>query len=205
MEDKQLEELYQQMGAGLANVVAQTSFMLYQKEDFRKMVTFDKISQTEQDRIFNELQVSFLGLLVLYLENLDFEIKDAKVSISPKLLRDSLVEGFLNIFKEIGIEEKFIKLWDQLIEMRLKEYHEDYQLLTKETKGMEQFKKEGEGIHKKWLRVETITLDCLSHIRRGKLKPKDPLRKCLLEWFGSTEALFSNTIKQAIFDPKAES
>ncbi|KKP27665.1 MAG: hypothetical protein UR15_C0034G0010 [Parcubacteria group bacterium GW2011_GWA2_31_28] len=33
-----------------------------------------------------------------------------------------------------------------------------------------------------WARIETITIDCLIHIRRGKVEKDDPLLKLLRQW-----------------------
>ncbi len=197
---------YERIGTGLAEVVAQISFMLYQKPEFRETISFDKITQTEKDRIFNELQVSFLGLLVLYLENLDKDIKNEDIPLDLSRLKDALIDGFLAMYRNLGIGPKFVALWEQLINLRLDEYHKDHILLIKESDKLPNFKKKGEEVLKiRWARTETITIDCTSHIRRGKMIISDPLRKILMEWFINTESLFAKTIKDAIFDPKAES
>ncbi|MDO8499000.1 MAG: hypothetical protein Q7S44_04410 [bacterium] len=52
----------------VAEIVAQASYDLWKDEEFRKMVNFETLSQTEQDRIFNELEVTLLGLVFLQAE-----------------------------------------------------------------------------------------------------------------------------------------
>jgi len=37
----------------------------------------------------------------------------------------------------------------------------------------------GEDLKKTWVRIETITIDCLTHIRRGKVEKDDPLWKLI--------------------------
>lgn len=39
-----------------------------------------------------------------------------------------------------------------------------------------------------WARIETITIDCLSHIRRGDVKEDDPLWKLLRKWIITLDA-----------------
>ncbi|MBI2011961.1 hypothetical protein HYS91_04285 [Candidatus Daviesbacteria bacterium] len=183
-----------------AGVVPKVSFMLWEKERFRKLINFTNITQLEQDRIFNEIEVSFLGLFILYLEYLSSVLEGIEKELIEKII-DNTVEEFLAIFKELQIEEKFIKEWRLLIDMRLKEYRIDYQLLLKEESNSKELKK-NDHFRITWARVETITLDCLTHIRRGKLEQKDPLRKYLQDWVLNVDKIFADTIKKIIFSPQ---
>jgi len=49
--------------------IARSGFKVWQDKNFRRMVDFKNLSQTEQDRIFNEIEVTGLGLLALYLDD----------------------------------------------------------------------------------------------------------------------------------------
>lgn len=195
------EEIAERVGEVLGQVVAKVSFMLWQKEDFRELIDFDKISQTEQDRIFNELEVSFLGLFILYLENLSDDLKGQDDQKVVDVLKEKLPKGFVSVFRNLGVEEKFVRMWEQLIKMRLDEYHEDYGLLLKEGKKIKGLKDDEAGLRFRWARVEAITLACLQHTRRGKLDEKDPLRKYLQGWIIGTDQIFVETIKDLVFKP----
>lgn len=197
MQDKILNEL----GKGLANVVAKVSFMLWEKKEFRGFIDFDNISQTEQDRIFNELEVSFLGLFYLYLDNLSSQLKAEEEKKITDKLKSSLKTGFVQMYRDLNIEEKYVKTWELLINMRFKEYQEDFKGLMAEGKKMEKLKDEKFRLF--WARTQTITLDCLQHIRRGKLDQKDPLRKYLQDWVVNVDKIYSDTIKELIFKPVA--
>lgn len=191
---------YNKIASHFAQVVPSISFMLWEKEDFRKLINFHAISKIEQDRIFNELEVSFLGLFFLYLENLE-SLLEGKEKELVENIKNNLARRFMDIFKDLKLEERFVKDWEVLINMRLKEYRTDYALLlhegeiSEQLKGNEQFKVT-------WARVETITLDCLSHIRRGKLELKDPLRRFLQDWIINSDKIFADTIKQIVFNPQ---
>jgi hypothetical protein len=84
------EEIAEKVGMVLGEVVGKVSFMLWQKDDFRKQISFDTIPQTEQDRIFNELEVSFLGLFVLYLENLAKDLEGQEDQNVVNILKEKL-------------------------------------------------------------------------------------------------------------------
>lgn len=180
--EKQIIEMIKGASGNLAQFVAQSSFEFWERKDFRLYVEFDNLSQTEQDRIFNELEVSVLGLFVLNLRRAAIISKDERKMLIQTLEKD-LPFAFLQIYRDLKIEEKYIKIWDQLIDMRLKEYEEHLELAEKESKKMPGFKKNEEELRHTWARIETITIDCLSHIRRGKVEEKDPLWKLLRKWF----------------------
>lgn len=178
---KETAKLIAGASKNLAQVVASSSFEFFQRKDFRLYVDFDNLSQTERDRMFNELELSVLGLFIL---NFDHAIETSSApeqKIVFSSLQKDLPSAFLQIFVELGIEKEFIGQWRMLIEMRLKEYREDLKLALKESSKWKEFKKE-EGSQETWAQIETIAIDCLSHIRRGKVEKEDPLWKLLRKW-----------------------
>ena len=190
------------LGDNIAQIVPEVSYLLWQKPEFRDLIDFNTINQAEQDRIFNELEVSFLGLFHLYLENLIVQIDDPKDSDMLAGIKSSLTEGFLSIMKGLGIQEEFIKQWSDLIEMRLKEYQTGFKYLMENSNNIKEFEK-NEGQKVVWARIETVTIDCISHIRRGKMDEKDPLKKYLKEWLAGVDQLFAEEIKKVVFKPQA--
>jgi len=63
-----------------------------------------------------------------------------------------------------------------------------YKIALKEAEKMKEFEKEDKRLKFAWARIETITVDCLSHIRRGEVKEGDPLWKLLRKWFITQDA-----------------
>ena len=49
----------------LTEAVGATAFKLFKNERFRKLIFFDSITQLEQDRIFNELVLAVLTVIML--------------------------------------------------------------------------------------------------------------------------------------------
>ena len=84
---------------------------------------------------------------------------------------------------DLGIESKFLKQWKDLIDMRLEEYTKDFKIGLNESTKWEEFRNEDQKMKFAWARIETITIDCLTHIRRGKVEKDDPLWKLLRKWF----------------------
>ena len=185
--NEEIIEILDHTAEKLAEAVASLSFDVWSRKDFRLFVNFPNISQTEQDRIFNELEVSILGLLILKFDD-GISRKDKEFGLMLEYFENKLIDGFLNLFRNLKVEEKFVKQWKTLIDMRLSEYRNHYKVAIRESSKMREFDKNEESLKISWARVETITIDCLTHIRRGNVEEKDPLWKFLRKWFISLES-----------------
>ncbi len=172
----------------LGVLISQGSFDFWQDEKFRQQIDFEKISQTEQDRIFNELEVSVLGLGILKYPHLE----------------EQIIDSFMDLMQEVGIQKEFLDTWRQLIDLRVREYTEDYQTAINETKDFKELKNKEERVV--WSRIETITIDCLTHIRRGKVEKSDGLWKMLRDWFLMLDFAMEKIVKDLKLDiPQATS
>jgi len=177
---KKTAELLIQSSKNLAQFVPMTAFEFWQRNDFRLFIDFSQLSRSEQDRIFNELEVSLLGFIDLYLTYITTIIQpEYKKTIT--IIQKEFTNSFLELLSKNGVEEKYIQLWQSLIDMRLKEYWEDYKVGLKETSSWDEFKND-RVMRITWARIETITIVCLTHIRRGKVEKNDPLWKLLRQW-----------------------
>ena len=189
-------KIFIESARALAQVVASSSFEFWKRKDFQLYVDFGNLPQTEQDRMFNELEVSVLGLFFLHF---DYAVlaADKEYKAALKFLQKEIIAAFLTLFRDLKIEEKFVKQWEELIDMRLKEYGEDFKIAFKESSQMAEFKGDEEDLRFAWARIETITIDCLTHIRRGKVEEKDPLWKLLRKWLITLNGQLNPIIKFA--------
>lgn len=172
----------------IAQGVVSWSFEFWQRKDFRLYVEFYKLSQTEQDRIFNELEVSLLGLFILHFEQATQDAARPEQKVVFSGLQKDLTPAFMQIFANLDIDKKHLLMWQRLIELRLKEYREDLKIALKESRKMKEFDGKDEQLRATWARIETVTIDCLTHIRRGEVKEGDPLWKLLRKLFISLDA-----------------
>lgn len=170
-------------GKNIASLVASSSFEFWERKDFRLYVNFNSLDRTEQDRIFNELEVSVVGLFTLHLDDAILITTAKEQKIVLNLLKESISSGFLQMMSDLGIENKFLKEWKILIDIRIDEYKKDFKTAVKESSNWKELKNEDEEMKLAWSRIETITIDCLTHIRRGDVKKEDPLWKLLRKWF----------------------
>lgn len=145
-----------------------------------------------------------LGLFAINLDQAVESSKSEELEIFYSKLRQSLIEGFLNIYKKLNLEQKYIHQWRILIDMRFEEYRKDFKVALKESKKIEKVKDDPQ-IGILWAKIETITIDCLSHIRRGKVKEGDPLWRTLRRWLTRLEAIFDQLTLQLSIRPPAVS
>lgn len=170
--------------------IAGAAFEFWQRNDFRFFVTFNTIGQTEQDRIFNELEVSVLGLYVLHFENIaEFSVPEIQ-SILRAIARD-LPDAFLDLLNVSGVEQMHIRTWKKLIAMRLREYRRDMRLARKHIMKWPEINSEPLQTQRAVILIQTIAIDCLSHIRRGVIEENDPLFRLLRQWLTMHEGQIS--------------
>ena len=140
----------------IAKLVASSAFEMWKRKDFRLYVDFNNIDTVEQDRMFNELQVSVLGLFILHFESALTDATDERKMVLEALKKD-LVPAFLALLSESGVESRYIKEWKYLIDLRLKEYRTDLRMAMEEVGEMEEFKKD-EHLKIVWCRLQTLSL-----------------------------------------------
>lgn len=75
-EFESLDQMADATADGLAQASAASAFDVFRNRQFRRLARFDQLSETEQDRIFNELVVASLVLIMLILEAPDLRVAD---------------------------------------------------------------------------------------------------------------------------------
>lgn len=159
-----------------AQIIAEASFVLWQSKDFRALVRFNILGQVEQDRIFNELELTGLGLSCLYSEQ-----------TGKEHFKKEVTEQFLQIMSESGLEGKFLDIWKKLIKIRFEEYENDYKKVLYTSEDKKEFDNE-ENLRLAWTRIETLAVAGWTHIRRGENKEEDPLWDIMRKWLAVLDA-----------------
>lgn len=181
------EELVRYTADSLVQSAWHHAFKLFRNREFRKLLNFNNLEQVEQDRIFNELTVTAVLLIMFILEAPDLRVPD-DLKDYFQFLKDEIPKAHIAALKELGVEEEYLKTWHKLIDLRYEEYRKDK--LGMREAAMELESQEGpltiEGLRdiQILLPAQTLAIGALSHIRRGKLDENDPLFKILLKWVG---------------------
>lgn len=157
---------------------------MYNGRQFQKLAKLDSLTKTEQERIFNEVILAPLTMLMLTFEAPDLnqpdEFKDFLRSV-----RDEIPKVHVAYLKEIGVEKKFLKLWDKLLAMRFEEYARD-KLDARQAMMDDKAKEEMlemSGLREINLLVIpfTVAVGCHQHICRGKGMKNQELFKYLMK------------------------
>jgi len=183
-------------GDFLVRLVSGSAFSVFSDEQFRRMINFEKRKQIEQDRIFNELVVTGLILLLMmindFLPDIDPERKQFWHDI-----KEGIPDLFVNWLKEVGVGDKFAGIWKKLIYLRWDEYKKEQSATRRMFLGSALGDIQNEAFKDAAVRVETTTVGSLLYITRGNAKPRrisgelygaklnDPLRKHLCTWLST--------------------
>lgn len=168
--------------------VADSAFKFYRNKTFRAYTDLETLDKTEQDRIFNELVVNGLVLGIMMLSAMTEKSKTTRAQNFYHELMIELSSSYSNWLRELGTEESFCQMWQELIKMRFDEYDKDCQKYQKEIGDL--FEKSP------WAFVTAI--GCHHHIRRGKAKLKDPLFKLILVWIVDNAKTITNILDKSI-------
>lgn len=171
-----------------------SAFKVFRDSKFRKIVDFDKISQVEQDRIFNELEVAAISLCLFCLEQResfmqfkDFHFWKEVLAKVPHVFEQRLL-GF-------GVDQKNAQLFRDLIKIR----HEEYFKISEGNRNW--IDNDLGGIKSEYAkeimaRVQAVTVGTADHIRRGKLEAGDALIRHLRDWLFPLNMEITNFIKR---------
>ena len=148
----------------------------FRDEEVRRLIRFEKHSEEEQNRIFNELTVTNIALLMLLIDQRVQETSEEFHKEYLQALRAEIPKFYSAFLRRINVPEHLAKLWDQLVEMRYDEYSTD--MLESRRKF---FEEEGNEIaheiasDNRAMIFQTVVLGLYSHLTRGKIKKGDPL------------------------------
>jgi hypothetical protein len=179
-----LDQMAEFTASSLSQACAQFAFELFQNPPFRKEAEFVKISQAEQDRIFNELVVSYLVLIMLLLESPDLRV-DEDFRHYLKRLNQLITRAYVDQLRTMGVEAGNLDDWEKLISLRYEEYARDRYEVRAAAMQLESTEKPLaiEDLSKIQLLVpvQTVAIGCHHHICRGVTQGRDELFKILLE------------------------
>jgi hypothetical protein len=173
-----LDQMARATAAGLSQAAATSAYELFRDKQFRRTAGLERLSQSEQDRIFNELVVAFLVLIILLLEAPDLRV--------PKEFRSYLAgvnkrisEAYVENLKTLGVETDHLRDWEKLISMRYEEYARDKHEVRKAAMQIESAEKslDLDALSKIQLLVpvQAVSIGCHHHICRGNTAGQDAL------------------------------
>ena len=177
------DQMAETTAAALNEASANYAFQLFSDKGFRRLANFEILSQVEQDRIFNELVVAYIVLVILVLEAPDLrvprEFRDYLV-----LLKEKIPKAYLKYLRTLGIAAEHLLNWEKLISLRYDEYARDRHEVRAAAMQVESSEKvlDLDDLSKIQLLVpvQAVAIGCHHHICRGETTGHDELFKLTL-------------------------
>lgn len=174
------------LAASFDQAASNFAFQIFNDKAFRKLLGFEDMDRIERDRVFNELVVATLTLIMLTLDAKDLRTVE-EMGAYFSIVRDEIPKAHRETLRGYGIERQYLDLWDKLIAMRYKQYSEDKLEARYAAMQVEAGFKEDGGLDRNDMEhitlivpVQTVAIGCHHHICRGKTKGNDDLFLCLL-------------------------
>jgi hypothetical protein len=181
---KSLDQVSEATAAALSQACAGFAFQLFRDKTFRRLADFDQLNQVEQDRIFNELVVSHIVLIMLIVEAPDLRVA-SEFRGYLKNLKQGIPKAYVDHIKALGVKAKHLRQWEKLISMRYEEYARDRYDVRAAAMQIESEEKplDLEDLSKIQLLVpvQAVAIGCHHHICRGKVENRDVLFKHILK------------------------
>jgi hypothetical protein len=169
--------------AALVEVAAHHAFGLFRDNKFRRAAGFDTLNQVEQDRIFNELIVAYIVLVVLMLEAPDLRVP-REFRDYLKDLKEMIPKAHLDSLRALGVESEHLLDWEKLIALRYDEYAKDRHEVRSAAMQIEATGKPLDFVDLSKIQllvpVQAVAIGCHHHVCRGKTNGRDELFKLTL-------------------------
>jgi hypothetical protein len=179
-----LDQMADATAAALVQAAARSAFQLFRDRQFHLLAGFEQLSKVEQDRIFNELVVACIVLIVLVLEAPDLRVADELHSYLSGLNK-KVPRAYVDQLRSLGVEAKYLRDWEKLISMRYEEYARDRHDVRAAAMQIGSSEKalDLEDLSKiqMLVPVQTVAIGCHHHICRGKTEGRDELFKLILK------------------------
>jgi hypothetical protein len=178
-----LDHMADETAAALVQAAGGTAFKLFQDKQFRQLAGFDQLSQTEQDRIFNELLVASIVLIMLVLEAPDLRVAREFRGYLSNLIK-KIPKAHIDYLRTSGVEADHLRDWEKLIAMRYDEYAGDRHEVRAAAMQIESSEKglDLDDLSKiqMLVPVQAVAIGCHHHICRGDTEGQDKLFKLTL-------------------------
>ena len=178
-----IDQMEEATAAGLAQAAAGSAFHLFRDKQFRRLAGIERLSQVEQDRIFNELVVASIVLIMLLLEAPDLRVAREFQSYLAGLNK-RIPKAYVDHLGTLGVEANHLRDWEKLIAMRYEEYARDRHDVRAAAMQIESSEK---GLDlddlariQMLVPVQAVAIGCHHHICRGDTKGRDDLFKLTL-------------------------
>jgi hypothetical protein len=177
------DQMAKETAAALVQFASRSAFQLFNDNRFRRLARFEQLSQVEQDRIFNELVVASVVLIMLVLEAPDLRVAGEFRNYLADLHK-KIPQAHIDSLRTLGVKTKNLRDWEKLIALRYEEYARDKHDVRAAAMQIESAEK-GLGLDdlskiQMLVPVQAAAIGCHHHICRGDSEGRDELFKLTL-------------------------
>lgn len=176
------EKLADRTSQDLIQFVIRSSFKVFNDSEFRSFFNYAKIPKSEKDRLFNELGITSICLLLISIEDISY------INDEEKYFWQAVSERIPIYFEkwliDIGIGKKHVKIWIKLIDKRHKEYQrcQSKYRMIKNAHDIDFANDNNEKLKDFYVRYQAVSIGSLFHFRKKGTDTNDPLLKYLKTW-----------------------
>jgi hypothetical protein len=179
-----LDQMADATAAALTQAAAESAFRLFGDNEFRRLAGMEQMSQVEQDRIFNEVVVAFVVLIMLLLEAPDLRV-DSDLRGYLAALNKAIPKAHVEHLRSLGIQTEHLRDWEKLIAMRYEEYARDRHDVRAAAMQIKSAEKELDlkdlSKIQMLVPVQAVAIGCHHHICRGNTTGLDEVFKLTLK------------------------
>lgn len=166
--------------AAMAQASAQQAFELFTNKEYRRSARIDTLDPVEQDRIFNELVVAHLVLIMLVLEAPDLRVPPGSRERLAGL-KAAVPKAYVDNLRTLGVENKHLLVWKKLTSLRYEEYAKDRHEVRAAAMHLEARNKaldlDDLSLIQLLVPVQAVAIGCHHHVCRGDTDGRDELFK----------------------------
>ena len=182
-EFESFDQMAEVTASALVKAAAESAFRLFHDKRFGRLAKLNRLNQTEQDRIFNELIVGCIVLIMLTLEAPDLSIPE-ELRDYLSLLEKKIPSAHVDQLRQLGVEREHLLTWEKLIDMRFEEYAKDRHDVRAASMQIASLEKrlDMDGLSRIQILVpvQAVAIGSHHHICRGKTENRDELFKVTL-------------------------
>lgn len=170
----------EQLAAAMAQASAQQAYELFKNKEYRRSARLDALHPVEQDRIFNELVVAHVVLIMLVLEAPDLRVPPVSRERLAGL-KEAVPKAYVDNLRTLGVENEHLLVWEKLISLRYEEYAKDRHEVRSAAMHLEAKEKALDLDDLSWIQllvpVQAVAIGCHHHVCRGDTDGRDELFK----------------------------
>ncbi len=166
----------------------------FQNQKFHGLIKFDQQTEEDQNRLFNELTVTNIVLIMLLIDQKIRESNDSIKTEYYKELRKGIPEFYSAFIRRINIPENLAVIWDMLVIKRFDQYEQDMIAIRGEFMNQNDKTFQIVSQDNNLLIFQATVLGMYEHLVKGQVVKGDPLYKHLQEYLVSVYKYYKNTI-----------